>query len=523
MPPCATCGRRSPRSCSRMRSESRIPASSSTISTFGGASVDHVRSPSSCRRSRLNGSRGRMTRGSTREPRPVRRCRRRRSPRCASIARCTTASPSPLPPGFVVKNGSNSRSRISAGCRRPSSVTRTAHASAGRTRRRRSVLGRPSARASTRTSPPARRRLHRVQREVEDGAMQQVLVAVDDQRVARRRRTRRARHRGRSGCALASVAAPRTSAREIDRLRRAPRARARSRGTRRAVATDDPTRARSARRASARRRRVRGDRASCSTALRMDASGFLISCASDALSSATPSSRSARRRSASRRFWSEMSWKIAVAVRSVRSPSPSVYVVVTPTGKSPVAVVIVAFAAVVRMFGSAPRARARGASSGATLARSLDDSAARHASIEARCRGAAPPSGWRRAGTPSDVDRDDPAADVAEDVGRLESHAARSSATSSAFPSPCPAKLRGEVAAPERDGREDARAAARRRRRSACRPAPAGRRRRTGRMPSAAISRPPAERQQERRSGDDEDVERGELRRSPRPSRARRP
>ena len=45
----------------------------------------------------------------------------------------------------------------------------------------------------------------------------------------------------------------------------------------------------------------------CSTALRIDASGFLISCASDALSSAMPSRRSARRRSASIRFWSEMS------------------------------------------------------------------------------------------------------------------------------------------------------------------------------------------------------------------------
>ena len=50
-------------------------------------------------------------------------------------------------------------------------------------------------------------------------------------------------------------------------------------------------------RASARRRPRTGERESCSTALRIDASGFLISCASDADSSATPSSRSARRRS----------------------------------------------------------------------------------------------------------------------------------------------------------------------------------------------------------------------------------
>src|SRR5258708_33546001 len=44
-------------------------------------------------------------------------------PRCASMARCTTASPSPLPPGFVVKNGSKSRSRFSGATPGPSSLT----------------------------------------------------------------------------------------------------------------------------------------------------------------------------------------------------------------------------------------------------------------------------------------------------------------------------------------------------------------------------------------------------------------
>ena len=51
---------------------------------------------------------------------------------------------------------------------------------------------------------------------------------------------------------------------------------------------------------------------SCSTALRMEASGFLISWAREALSSATASSRSVRRFSTFRRSWPVMSWKMAV-------------------------------------------------------------------------------------------------------------------------------------------------------------------------------------------------------------------
>src|SRR5260221_534206 len=39
------------------------------------------------------------------------------------MARCTTASPRPLPPGFVVKNGSKSRSRFSGAMPGPSSLT----------------------------------------------------------------------------------------------------------------------------------------------------------------------------------------------------------------------------------------------------------------------------------------------------------------------------------------------------------------------------------------------------------------
>ena len=54
------------------------------------------------------------------------------------------------------------------------------------------------------------------------------------------------------------------------------------------------------------------ERASCSTELRIEASGFRISCASDALSAATDSSRSARAWSSCTSFRSEMSVKMAV-------------------------------------------------------------------------------------------------------------------------------------------------------------------------------------------------------------------
>ena len=61
----------------------------------------------------------------------------------------------------------------------------------------------------------------------------------------------------------------------------------------------------------------------------MEASGFLISCARLDDSSATASSRSARRCSSSRRFESEMSVKIAVTRGGASGPTSSV-VVVTP-------------------------------------------------------------------------------------------------------------------------------------------------------------------------------------------------
>jgi len=72
-------------------------------------------------------------------------------------------------------------------------------------------------------------------------------------------------------------------------------------------------------------------RPSCSTDDRIDASGFLISCARLADSSATASSRSARKCSSSSRFESEMSVKIAVTRGSVAGSTSSV-VVVTPIG-----------------------------------------------------------------------------------------------------------------------------------------------------------------------------------------------
>src|SRR5438034_633022 len=77
---------------------------------------------------------------------------------------------------------------------------------------------------------------------------------------------------------------------------------------------------------------ARDERPSCSTELRMDASGFLISCARLDDSSATASSRSARRCSSSKRLESEMSVKMA-ETRGRAPTGPSRVVVVTPIGK----------------------------------------------------------------------------------------------------------------------------------------------------------------------------------------------
>ena len=76
---------------------------------------------------------------------------------------------------------------------------------------------------------------------------------------------------------------------------------------------------------------AREARASCSTDERIEASGFLISCARLEDSSATASSRSARRRSRSSRLESEMSVKMAVT-RGPSPGAPSSVVVVTPIG-----------------------------------------------------------------------------------------------------------------------------------------------------------------------------------------------
>src|ERR1051325_6429516 len=55
-------------------------------------------------------------------PRPAVESTRTR-PRCASTARCTMASPSPVPPTRPVTNGSNSRARRFSGMPGPLSVT----------------------------------------------------------------------------------------------------------------------------------------------------------------------------------------------------------------------------------------------------------------------------------------------------------------------------------------------------------------------------------------------------------------
>ena len=136
----------------------------------------------------------------------------------------------------------------------------------------------------------------------------------------------------RAGCVPASAAAPRTTAARSTGSRRVTRTRAKSRNSesRRERRSDSRT----IRLPSVLSSLVATGRADiCSTALRIDASGFFISCASDAESSATASSLWARRLSCSRRFWSEMSWKIAVALGPAPAPSPSADVVVTPNGK----------------------------------------------------------------------------------------------------------------------------------------------------------------------------------------------
>ena len=112
-----------------------------------------------------------------------------------------------------------------------------------RTRVRRRACSRGAAPTSTRTSPLCRRGLDGVEQQVEDGAVQQVLVAFDDELVPLGVADD-AHASSRSGCrSRASRAAPRASDREVERLRARRRARARSRETRRAAATGDRTRA----------------------------------------------------------------------------------------------------------------------------------------------------------------------------------------------------------------------------------------------------------------------------------------
>ncbi len=175
-----------------MLSESRMPVSSSTTSTLGLDAIGHERLPGRWRpigrrgvpavvarlphRNRFGG--GRIT--VKRVPACCyRRTRVRGAPRWRGARRRDRG---PLPFAFVVKNGSNMRSRISAGMPGPASVTRESTpcrlrgacpTESGRRRPRTT---------SMRTSPPVGRRLHRVEREVEDRAVQQILVAFDANR-----------------------------------------------------------------------------------------------------------------------------------------------------------------------------------------------------------------------------------------------------------------------------------------------------------------------------------------------------
>src|SRR5258708_3974196 len=195
-------------------------------------------------------------------------------PRCASMARCTTASPSPLPPGFVVKNGSKSRSRFSGATPGPSSLTLMATAPS------RSVALLPTCsgdgiETSRCTRPPggdawmafksklnnARCRRSSSPSMVSWPTSMRVSISIPSVR---------------AGCASARRTVSFTSVARSTGSRRATRTRAKSRNSdsrrlsrsdsrmtsRASVCSSDP---------------VMGERASCSTALRMDASGFLIS------------------------------------------------------------------------------------------------------------------------------------------------------------------------------------------------------------------------------------------------------
>ena len=203
-----------------MLSESRIPVSSSTTSTLGLA-VGRSRMlswPAAAARCGSNDGEARAAAGSLST---------NTRPRCASIARCTTARPSPLPPGFVVKNGSNIRSRSSVGMPGPSSDTRSDDG-ARLERARRPGSARASAAPPRRVTRPVsrRRRLHGVEREVEDRAMQQILVAFDDQR------SRVGDHAGDAHVASAvgvRVGEPHRGLRDLADVRRARRASTRTR------------------------------------------------------------------------------------------------------------------------------------------------------------------------------------------------------------------------------------------------------------------------------------------------------
>ena len=121
---------------------------------------------------------------------------------------------------------------------------------------------------------------------------------------------------------------------------------------------------------------------------------------------------------ASRRFWSEMSWKIAVAVRPVPTSSCSVYVVVTPTGKRLATLETIASPRVVRIFDSAARRTAS-----RELRRDACRSTSRIGSPMSIDELDAEQLLGHRIGVEQpalDVDRDDAAADVAEDVFGLE-------------------------------------------------------------------------------------------------------
>ena len=139
---------------------------------------------------------------------------RRGAPRSRDAA---MARPSPLPPGLVVVNGSNSRSCTVGGMPAPSSITCDRDGAARRTRRRSGAPPGSTARGDQAHARAGTRGLQGVEHEIEDGAVQQVFVPFHDEPGVGHADLE-AHAVGPFRMRAARRAAPRTTALEVDRL-----------------------------------------------------------------------------------------------------------------------------------------------------------------------------------------------------------------------------------------------------------------------------------------------------------------